>query len=206
MNKWLASGIALSLFCLSSCGKKDKCYRPVSQEIRLNLHGEPPTLDPRKATDTVSIPVVKLCFEGLTRIDPNGQPIPAAAEKIEVSSDQKRYTFTLRDALWSDGTPVTAYDFEKTWKTVLDPTFPCETAIDLYIIKNAKAAKNQRCSLDEVGIKALDDKTLQVDLEHPVPYFLSALSTHNFFATPSHIISAYPDWTHGHYVSNGTFF
>lgn len=205
MNRWIVTGIALSL-CLAGCGKNTKNYRPTSQEIRFNLHSEPPTLDPRKATDTVSISVLKNCFEGLTRIDPKGETIPAAAEKIEISEDQTRYTFTLRDAKWSDGTLVTAHDFEKTWKTMLDPAFPCQFAIDLYIIKNAKAAKTQRCPIDEIGVKALDDKTLQVDLEHPVPYFLSALSTHSFFATPSHIVDKYPNWTEEHYVSNGPFF
>ncbi len=205
MNRWICSTIALSL-CLCACGKKENGYRPKTQELRLNLHAEPPTLDPRRATDTVSIAVIKLCFEGLTRIDPTGQPIPAAAEKIEISNDFKRYTFTLREAKWSDGEPVTAYDFEKTWKQILNPAFPCEFAIDLYIIKNAQAAKMQRCPADEVGVKALDEKTLQVDLNHPVPYFLSALSTHAFFAVPSHITSRFSNWTQDHYVGNGIFF
>lgn len=204
MNKWLASGLALSLL-IGGCGKKEKTYHPLTQELRLNLHGEPPTLDPRKASDTTSISVQKMCFEGLTRIDPNKQPILAAAEALEISSDQKRYTFTLRQANWSDGTPVTAMDFEKTWKMMLDPTFLCESVNDLYIISNAKAAKEQHCSLEEVGVKALDERTLQVDLEHPTPYFLSALSTHSFFPTPIHIINAYPDWIHHHYVTNGAF-
>lgn len=201
MNRW----IILLCLTLAACGKKEQGYHPKRQELRLNLHSEPPTIDPRKATDTVSISVLKMCFEGLTRIDPNGQPIPAAAEKIEISTDQKRYTFILRDAKWSDGEPVTAYDFEKNWKTMLDPAFPCEFASDLYIIKNGKAAKNQQCSLDEIGVKALDAKTLQVDLEHPVPYLLSALSTHSFFATPAHITAKHPDWTKTHYVGNGIF-
>lgn len=205
MNRWLLSGLALSTFLFVGCSKKDKAYRPTTQEIRLNLHSEPPTIDPRKATDSVSIAVLKMCFEGLTRIDPTGHPIPAAAEKIEISDDHKCYTFTLRPAKWSDGEPVTAYDFEKTWKDILNPAFPCEFAIDLYIIKNGKAAKTQRCSVDEVGVKALDDKTLLVNLEHPVPYFLSALATHAFFATPSHITGKYPNWTQDHYVGNGAF-
>jgi oligopeptide transport system substrate-binding protein len=204
MNRWIASGLALSLL-LSGCGKKNQAYRPARQELRLNLRSEPPTIDPRKATDTVSISVLNLCFEGLTRSGSDGQPIPGAAEKIEVSPDKKRYTFVLREAKWSDGTLVTARDFEQTWKTMLDPTFPCEFASDLYIIKNSYAAKSRRCSLDEVGVKALDDKTLQVDLEHPVSYFLAALATHSFFATPCHITNAYPNWTDRHYVGNGPF-
>jgi oligopeptide transport system substrate-binding protein len=204
MNRWISSGIALSLF-LTACGKKDKIYRPTIQELRLNLHSEPPTIDPRKATDTTSISILKMCFEGLTRIDPNGRPISAASEKIEISDDYKTYTFTLREAKWSDGQPVTAYDFETTWKEILDPSFPCEFATDLYILKNGKAAKTQRCPVDEIGVKALDGRTLQVELEHPVPYFLSALATHVFFATPHHITSKYPNWIQGHYVGNGPF-
>ncbi len=205
MNRWALSGLALVLLLIIACGKKDHAYHPTSQELRLNLHSEPPTIDPRKATDSVSVSVLKMCFEGLMRIDPTHCPIPAAAEKVEISDNQKCYTFTLRQAKWSDGRPVTAYDFEKTWKEVLDPAFPCEFAIDLYIIKNGKAAKSQRCSIDEIGVKALDDRTLQVELEHPVPYFLSALATHAFFATPSHITTQYPNWTQDHYIGNGPF-
>lgn len=204
MNQWTSSAI-LFLLLFTGCVKKEKAYRPSSQELRLNLHSDPPTIDPRKATDAVSLPIIKMCFEGLTRIDPSGQPMLAAAEKIEISNDQKRYVFTLRDAKWADGEPVTAYDFEKTWKEILDPSFPCEFAIDLYILKNGNAAKSQRCSVDEVGVKALDEKTLQVDLEHPVPYFFSALSTHAFFPTPHHITSKDPNWIQNHYIGNGPF-
>ena len=204
MNPWIISGLSLSLL-LAGCGQKDKIYRPLTQELRLNLHTEPPSIDPRKATDVGSISVLKMCFEGLTRIDPNGQPILAAAEKMEISDDQTHYIFTLKEATWSDGRPVTAYDFETTWKTILDPGFPCEFAIDLYLLKNGRAAKSKRCSSDEIGVKALDAKTLQVDLEHPVPYFLAALATHAFFPTPNHITSVYPQWTENHYVGNGSF-
>jgi oligopeptide transport system substrate-binding protein len=195
---------ALSLL-LTGCGKSDKTYRPTSQELRLNLYSEPPTIDPRKAIDNVSISILNLCFEGLTRIDTSGVPTLAAAEKVEVSLDKKRYTFTLRNANWSDGQPVRAQDFEATWKTTLDPSFPCEFTPDLYILKNAQSAKSKRCPMAEIGVKALDDKTLQVDLDHPVPYFLEALATHSFFPTPQHITSIYPNWIDQHYVGNGPF-
>ena len=209
MNRRLLSGIVpsllLALLLATSCSKKSSGYRPTTQELRLNLHSEPPTLDPRKATDTVSVSVIKMCFEGLTRIDPKGQPIPAVAESIAISEDHRVYTFTLRKSQWSDGQPVTAYDFENTWKQILHPAFPCEFASDLYILKNAKAAKTKRCSVDEIGVKALDEKTLLVELEHPVPYFLSALSTHVFFATPMHITQRFPNWIQERYVGNGPF-
>lgn len=203
MRRWILI-IAFSC-CLVACHKTEKNYRPTAQELRFNLHTEPPTLDPRKAIDTTSISVIHMCFEGLTRIDPTGHPTLAAAEKVDISLDQLLYTFTLRDAQWSDGSSVKAQDFEQTWKTILNPTFPSESVVDLYMIKNAKAAKSHRCSPDEIGVKALDDKTLQIELEHPVPYFLSALSTPIFFPTPTHIIQDFPDWTDGHYISNGAF-
>jgi oligopeptide transport system substrate-binding protein len=204
MNRWIASAVALSLL-LQGCGKKGNTFRPASQELRLNLHSEPPTIDPRKAVDTVSFALINQCFEGLTRCNPDGEIVLAVAEKIEVSADKKRYTILLRDAHWSDGKPLTAYDFEKTWKTQLDPSFLCESANELYFLVNARAAKAKQCSLDQVGVKALDKRTLQLDLEHPVPYLLSALSTHSFFATPSHVVENDPDWTHHHYVGNGPF-
>ncbi len=204
MNRRIASGLVISLL-FTGCTKTDKTYRPTSQELRLNLHSEPPTLDPRKATDTVSVSILNLCFEGLTRRTPDGKVIPAVAESFEISPDKKTYTFILRDAKWSDGKPITAHDFEMTWKTMLDPSFPCEFASDLYIIKNARIAKSNLGSLNEVGIQAVDDKTLIVQLEHPVPYFLDALATHSFFATPTHITTTYPNWTDAHYVGNGNF-
>jgi oligopeptide transport system substrate-binding protein len=204
MNHWLVFGLALSLL-LPGCSGQNKVYRPTSQELRFNLHSEPPTIDPRKATDTVSIAIINLCFEGLTRNDPQGNLIPALAETIEISPDKTRYTFTLREAHWSDGTQVTAQDFETTWKTILDPAFPCEFASDLYLIKNGNAAKSNLCSVEEIGVTALSEKTLQVDLEHPTSYFLAALATHSFFATPIHVVNAHPNWTDKHYIGNGPF-
>lgn len=204
MNTWIVSGLLFPLV-LAGCGKQGRTYRPTTQELRLNLHSEPPTIDPRKATDSVSVSIVDLCFEGLTRIDPSGQIIPAAAEKIDVSWDKKKYTFTLREAKWSDGTPVTAGDFETTWKTILGPAFACEFASDLYVLKNARAAKTGRCLLSEVGVRALDEKTLQVELAHPAPWFLSALASHSFVPAPAHITETFTNWTEDHYVGNGPF-
>src|SRR5512135_2366583 len=155
------AGLAIALL-LTGCDKKGN-YQPTSQELHLNLHSEPPTIDPRKAKDNVSISVIDLCFEGLTRINSEGEPIFAIAENIEISPDQKTYTFTLRDAKWSDGVAVTAHDFETTWKTCLSPDFPCEFANDLYIVKNAQEAKSGSCSINEVCVWALDDKTLKIE-------------------------------------------
>lgn len=154
------------------------------QELRLNIHTEPPTLDPRRATDCVSIFVIKQCQEGLMQRGHDGKPKPGLAERFEVSAEGTLYTFYLRDAAWSDGKPLTAHDFERSWKTLLDPTFPSEQAFELYLLKNGKAAKENKAPLESVGVKALDAKTLRIELEHPAPYFLSLITIHPFFPIP----------------------
>jgi hypothetical protein len=193
---------------LFGCEKRTATYKPTKQELRMNLKSEPLSIDPRKPNDTISATFLLMCFDGLTRIGLDGLPHLSIAENIDISSDQKKYHIRLKETTWSDGHPLTAYDFEKTWKTMLDPSFPCEGASDLFILKNARAAKMKKCSVDEVGVQALDAHTLFIELDHPVPYFLSILSTHCFYAAPSHIISTYPNWAdkyNAHYISNGPF-
>jgi oligopeptide transport system substrate-binding protein len=208
LNHFILSIVCLCL--LGGCQKKEETLaaRRAAQELRLNLHSEPPTLDPRKASDTVSLAIIKMCFEGLIALDAQGNPIPAIAERYEMGEDQKTYTFYLRDAKWSDGIPITAHDVESSWKTMLSPLFPCEFAYELYVLKNGEGAKAGHCSLNEVGVKALDDKTLLVQLERPVPYFLTLLATHIFPITPQHIVEQCPNWAEEdgpYFVGNGPF-
>jgi oligopeptide transport system substrate-binding protein len=125
-----------------------------------------------------------MLYEGLMRAQADGSPGLAMAEAISVSPDQKTYTFTLKESAWSDGSPVTANDFEGTWKSLLDPAFPSPNAYQLYCIKGAQAAKEGRSSISEVGVTAPDAKTLVVELENPTPYFLSLVATH--FYSPVH--------------------
>ncbi len=158
--------------------------KPTKQVLHLNIHTEPPTLDPRKATDSVSIFIIKQCQEGLMQRGHDGKPRPGLAERYEISEDGLIYTFYLRETAWSDGSPLTAHDFERSWKTLLNPTFPSERAFELYLLKNGRAAKEGTVSLDVVGVKALDDTQLRIELEHPAPYFLSLITIHPFFPIP----------------------
>ncbi|MBS0620818.1 MAG: peptide ABC transporter substrate-binding protein [Verrucomicrobia bacterium] len=197
--------LSILLLFLTSCSKSPL---PKAEQLQLNIHSEPPSLDPRRATDVASISLIKCCFEGLTRIDPTNTPSLALAERYAVSADGMEYTFYLREALWSDGMPITAYDFETTWKTLLDPSFPSEMGSELYRIKNGQKAKTGQVSLDAVGIKALDAKTLHLTLEYPVPYLLYLLSLPIFFPTPNHITSIDPHWAENegpHFVCSGPF-
>lgn len=198
----------LGLFiCLSGCQKSVPA--PTKQQLRVNVPSDPTTLDPRKGGDLVSSLFHFLLFDGLVRLDDEGDPKPALAKKIDVTEDNTVYTFHLHDAYWSDGTPITAWDFEKSWKDILHPDFPSLNAHLLYPIKNAEGAKKGTRSLSEVGIKSLDAKTLQVTLLNPTPYFLDLVAFCVFYPVNSEIDHSHPDWDHQtgeKFICSGPFY
>jgi oligopeptide transport system substrate-binding protein len=200
--------LGLGLLTAVSCHKKENNSQKSAQEVRLNIHTEPPSLDPRKPSDTTSCSILKMCFDGLMRTDSEGKTVPALAQTIEISEDRRTYTFLLRDAKWSDGQPVTAYDFEYAWKCILDSRFPSEFANDLYVIKNAQAAKEGNIPLDDVGIRAISDQVFSVELDNPLPYFLDLLTIHSFLPVPKHVAQKNSHWAEDaslSYVCNGPF-
>lgn len=146
-------------------------------------------------------------FEGLCRLDQEGKPQPALAKSIDVTDDKLTYTFHLKEAFWSDGVKITAHDFIYAWKKVLDKSFATDYALMLYPIKNAKAARLGNCSFDEVKVKALDDLTLQVELENPTPYFLELLCFPTSFPIQNQLDEKNPRWmlSKEGFVSNGPF-
>ena len=162
--------------------------------MRTCFSGDPLTVDPRKCGDAVSGVFLSMLYEGLTEVLPNGELKLALAESVHISSNGKIYLFQLKDAMWSDGQPITAFDLEHSWKKTLNPYFH-STFPDLFFpIKNAEAAAQGKKSLIDVAIYALDEKTLQVELEKPTPYFLSLLSCCAFFPIPKHIEIKDPNW------------
>jgi oligopeptide transport system substrate-binding protein len=151
------------------------------QVLNLLESSEIPSLDSTLGTDSVSFNVMNNVFEGLYRLGEDDEPVLGmAAEEPEVSEDGKTYTFKLRDAQWSNGDPVTAHDFEYAWKKALNPDNASEYAYIMFDIKNAEKVNNGELPVDEAGIKAVDDKTLQVELETIVPYFKSLLTFATF--------------------------
>jgi len=139
---------------------------------------------------------VCLLYDGLTRCLPGNDVELAVAQKIDVSPDGTVYTFHLRNSTWNDGSPVTAYDFERSWKRALSEPSPC--AYLFYPIVHAEAAVRKTKSLDDVGIQALNARTLQVRLEKPTPHFLSLT------AFPSFLPVAETDAVNGPFVMQKT--
>lgn len=179
------------------------------QIFRANIKTEPFSLNPGLANDSTSSSVLLQTFEGLTRIDADGKPQPAMASEIKKSDDLKTYTFTIReDAKWSNGDPVTANDFEFAWKWALDPNNDSQYAYQLYYIKNAEQANAGEVAIDEVGVKAVDEKTLEVQLNNPTPYFEELTAFYTYFPVHSKIAQENPKWytdAGENYVSNGPF-
>ncbi len=166
---------------MASCDRKIEPMEGQQSILHISCEGDPQTLDPRLARDLASTTYLQALYEGLTRSQSDGNPSLALAETVSLSPDQKTYTFKLRPSAWSNGEPVTAYDFEQSWKSVLNPQFPAPNAYQLYVIKGAQLAKEGKASLDEVGIYALDQHSLVVELDQPTPYFLNLIATHFFF-------------------------
>lgn len=165
------------------------------QVLNLNLIQEPPTLDPQKATDVVSIDILTEVLDGLTRYDKDGKIKPGSglAKSWDISNDGLTYTFHLRDAKWSDGNPITAQDFEYAWKRALDPNTASQYAYQLFYIKGAEEYNSGKGSADLVAVKALDDKTLQVTLKAPTPQFLGLTSFVTYLPLEKSIYEKYGD-------------
>ncbi|EID44258.1 peptide ABC transporter substrate-binding protein [Parageobacillus thermoglucosidasius] len=215
MKKTFASIFALLLLVsavLTGCGSKgtsgDGAGKNIKQEITLNAMSEPPSLDPALASDTTSGWVIDHLFEGLYTKNQKGEPVLGAASDVKVSEDRKTYTFTIRDdAKWSDGDPVTAQDFEYAWKRVLDPKTGSPFAFYMYYIKGAEEYNKGKGSADQVGIKALDDKTLQIELNAPLSYFDKLLTMWTFYPVKKSLVESNPKWAAEAkgYVSNGAY-
>ncbi|MCL6450825.1 MAG: peptide ABC transporter substrate-binding protein [Acetobacteraceae bacterium] len=194
-RKVLAFGLVIALIATLglACAKKGP-KAAAEQVLRYNLGTEPETLDPAKMTGIPEFTALMQFMEGLTRIGTNGNPEPGIAKSWEISPDGTKYTFHLRDAVWTSGEPVTAYDFEFAWKRALDPATAADYAYQLYYIKGGQAFNEGKGTADEVGVKAKDAKTLEVTLEAPTPYFLSLTAFQTYMPLPKSLVESNPDW------------
>ncbi len=178
-----------------------------SRPVKINIGDEPQTLDPRKARDLKCQTISRMLFEGLSRVNRDEKAELAIADSVEISSDLKTYTFRLKDTVWSNGDALTASDFAYAWKKILSPDFPSDIAFHLYVIKNAKAAKDGAVGIDKIGVFAPDEKTLVVQLENPTPYFLDLVAFPAFFPVNQKVDETNPAWAQNAstYVGNGPF-
>jgi len=185
--------------------------KAASQVLKMAWGAEPPSLDPGLATDTTSSNVLLNIMDPLVRLGDDLQPVPALAESWDV--DGKTVTFHLRaDGRWTNGDPVTAHDFEYSWKRTLDPKLAADYAYQLYGIVGAEEYNNakpaQAAALrDKVGVKALDDRTLQVTLTSAQPWFVQQAAHHSFLPVHQQTVETHgAKWTEpGNIVTNGPF-
>ena len=183
----VAALAVLAVGCGSSGDSGSNGSGVIDQVININWGAEPPSVDPGLATDTTSGDVITNIMDPLVKLDKELQPVPNLAKSWTVSDDGKTVTFKLRDdGRWTNGDPVTAQDFEWSWKRTISPELAADYAYQFFGIVGAaeyNACKSNCDALrDKVGVKALDDHTLQVKLTSQQPWFVQQVAHHSFLA------------------------
>lgn len=182
---------------------------PGDRVFRFNNAAEPEQLDPGLMSGQPDGRIARAIFEGLVVADPHTlAPLPGQAYRWDISPDGRRYVFHMRPGIrWTNGRPVTAGDFEWSWKRVLDPATGSRYAGILSVIENADSFNQKRADASQVGVRALDDSTLEVRLVSPAPYFLNLLTFYTCLPVPREVIARFGDrWTRPeHLVTNGPF-
>ncbi len=189
-------GLQVRLFILFACiNLFAGCTRAETppKTLRLNYLTEVNSLDPRFGYEIPANHTVKMLYEGLMRVDQAGNLSPAAAESYTLDEAGRCYTFHIREACWSNGEPLTAYDFEYSWRSVINPELPTQGASDFYPIKNVEEVVRRKLPVEAAGVRALDAKTLVVELSNPAPYFLELLTTSAY----SPVLESDPTATNG---------
>lgn len=207
--------VILSVLFLSACGKdKESSSETASkfQSVNTFLVSEPKTLDPSMATDTYSTDILINIFEGLTRMskDSSGEDVleGAGALSWETSEDETVWTFKLRDHKWTDGIKVTAHDYVYGIGRSLDSATASPYAYLLFPIKNSREVNRGDLPLEDLGVRAVDDATLEITLEKRTPYFMELTYSALMFPERRDIVEKSGDLygsTAEHIVSNGPF-
>jgi oligopeptide transport system substrate-binding protein len=152
----------------------------VTQSIQLGMTGEPRSLDSTRVTDQLSIFLIEHLMEGLLRKDEHNQLVGGVAERWELEDTRARF-WLRKDLVWSDGVPLTAHDFVFGWRTVVNPVTAAEYASMMYVVKNGEAINNGELPPEALGIRALDDHTLEVELSSPTGYFPQLMTFPTFY-------------------------
>ncbi|RHP06655.1 peptide ABC transporter substrate-binding protein [Dorea sp. AF36-15AT] len=178
----MAMVAGLATGCGTPGGGKSDGDSADGKVFRYAVNTLPTTLDPTKGQSIGDNEIQHAVTEGLTR-NTAGDVKPGIAESWDESEDGLTYTFHLRkDAKWSDGEPITAADFEYSWKRLVNPETASPYAFIGDCLKNGQAIEQGKMDVEELGVKAVDDTTLEVTLEHPTSYFLSLIGSSGQFA------------------------
>ena len=191
---------------ITSCSSKNKNQ---GEGLFINVGPEPKTIDPTLNIASDASVYIIHAFEGLTTRNKEGVLVGGAAESWDISEDGLTYTFHLRtNGKWSDGTPLTSKYFVYSWKRAVDPKTASEYSYQFEPVKNAMAINASKMELDTLGIRAIDDYTLEVTLEKPTAYFLELTAFPTFYPIREDIIEKYGDtWTINpeSYIGNGSY-
>ncbi len=212
----LGSVVSLALGCrpaeTGSFGTTTPRHPP--NELWINNAGEPEWLDPNRCADGNGGEIIWNTFAGLVQAHPATlEPMPEIATRWDVSADRQTYTFHLRPSQWSDGTPLTAHDFVFSFRRLVDPKTGSKYATNGHIFKGGAAVGRGAAPPESLGVRAVDDLTLEVELEDPLPYVLSFLTFYSFMPIPRHLLADLERrgidealWTRPeHVVSNGPY-
>jgi len=204
----LAGGAAAALaggFALK--GGAASHARPEPGTFYFGNAAEPFTLDPTLSDSSWENYIIGDLMMGLTTEDAMARPVPGMAERWEASPDGLTWTFHLRDAVWSDGTPFTSDDFLFAWRRLLDPKIAASYAYFPYIIKNAEKINAGHLPGTALGVTSQGPRTLVIALEHPAPYLPEMLMHTSMMPVPRHVVERHGrDWAKpGTYVCNGAF-
>lgn len=198
----------------SSCGESNNNTNDVVEDnknkkiVYLNNFDDPSSLHPVHAKGFNDAWLVEHMFKGLYTKTPSDGPMLSSAKKVSVSDDGLVWTFTIdTDKKWSTGNPVTAHDFYESFIYTLTPDNAVTYAYSLYVFKNGEAFAKGEVPINEVGVKAIDDETLELTLEAPVAYLPDLLTNTFFFPIDSKNAKQYPNWYESkeHYSANGPF-
>ena len=189
------------------------CTQAVAEgkTLRLTQNVEMDTMDSGNTGDGYTTSIMSLLVDSLFRLDENSQPQPALAESYEVSEDGLTYTFHLRDAKWSNGTPVTASDFVFAWRRICKEAgeYAYMFGSSVGCVKGAQDIIDGKAEPDTLAVSAPDDKTLVVELESPVSFFASLMYFPTFYPINEAFYSSLEEGTYGTspetFLSNGAF-
>ena len=171
MKKFLL--VLLSFCMLVSCGSGSGSKK---DSVSFNLEVEPTSLDPQRLTDEAALNITQMLYEGLVRLNEKEELIPAGAESWETSEDGLTWTFHLRKTKWPEGEPVVAQNHVDPFMRILNPDNGFAYAFLAYDIEGAEEYNTAGGSADAVGVKAVDDYTLEIKLKTVVPYIISKIS------------------------------